>query len=154
MNKKTKQFIEYLISGGVYFWVGYGGFAFFDKVLHWHLFWAVIVSNLIGWTANYLMQRYWVFKSHDLKNHPTQITGRYIVITLADFLLNYLILRQLKAVGVSPYIGQFISAAFFTFWNYFWYRFWVFPEKFPAGHRSKITIMRLLAHHSHGHNTY
>lgn len=154
LQNKTTQFIEYLISGGVYFWVGYGAFAYFDKILHWSLFYTVIISNLIGWTINYLMLRLWVFRNPSLKNHQTQITGRYIFITLADFLLNYLILRWLKQIGITPYIGQFISAAFFTAWNYFWYRFWVFPEKFPAGHKPKVTIMRLLTHRPHGHTSF
>jgi putative flippase GtrA len=75
------------------------------------------------------MQRYWVFNNKSLKGHQTEVTGRYIFITLVDFVLNYLIVASLKAVGISPYIGQFISSGFFTVWNYLWYRFWVFPEK-------------------------
>lgn len=153
-NNKITQFIEYLISGGVYFWVGYGAFAFFDKALHWNLFWAVITSNIIGWTANFLMQRFWVFSNKALNRHQSEITSRYIFITLVDFLLNYLILRCLKGVGITPYFGQFISAAFFTAWNYYWYRFWVFPEKFPAKHKPKVTIIRLLTHRPNGHRSF
>jgi hypothetical protein len=35
----------------------------------------------------------------------------------------------LKSIGISPYVGFFISAGFFTAWNYLWYRFWVFYSK-------------------------
>ena len=157
LNKNRRelliQFIEYMISGGAYFWVGYAIFAYLWSGLHWSLWWATITSNVIGWTVNYLLQRYWVFANKQLKSHQTQVTGRYVFITLVDFLLNYVILYSLRQVGITPYIGQFISSAFFTGWNYFWYRFWVFPEHM-AKHKTKITPARVVAHRAHGHSAY
>jgi putative flippase GtrA len=32
----------------------------------------------------------------------------------------------LRDAGIEPEIGQFIAAGFFTFWNYIWYKLWVF----------------------------
>lgn len=130
-NKKLIiQFAEYMIAGGAYFWVGYGAFFILDKGLHQNLFVTTMVSNVIGWTVNFLLQRYWVFKNPHHSEHMGQTTGRYVFITLVDFGLNYLILAGLKNVGITPYIGQFISSGFFTVWNYLWYRFWVFPERY------------------------
>lgn len=147
------QAIEYMISGGAYFWVGYLTFFALDKGLHWSLLWATMTANVVGWTVNYLLQRYWVFKSSGLKNHKTEVTGRYIFITLVDFILNYFIILGLKTGGISPYIGQFISAAFFTVWNYLWYRFWVFPAKFNK-QKTKVNVKRIVAHRPHGHSAY
>lgn len=122
------QFVEYMISGGAYFWTGYLIFFVADSGLHWNLWWAKLAANVFGWTINYLLQRYWVFKNPHLKGHLARTSGRYIFITLVDFLLDYLIVAGLKSAGLTPYLGQFVSAGFFTVWNYFWYRFWVFPE--------------------------
>ncbi len=160
MAKQTKnsreliiQFVEYMISGGAYFWSGYALFAYLWSGLHWSLWWATIISNFFGWTVNYMLQRFWVFNNSSLKKHQTQVTSRYIFITLVDFLLNYFILYGLRQAGITPYIGQFISSGFFTVWNYLWYRFWVFPEKF-AGQKSRTTVMRVAAHRAHGHSAY
>ena len=147
------QFVEYMVSGGIYFWVGYGLLDYFYYALHWNLWWSTIVSNVVGWTVNYALQRYWVFKNSQLKAHQTQVTARYIFITLVDFVLNYLILYGLRGIGITPAIGQFISSAFFTVWNYLWYRFWVFPEHM-AGHKTTITPARVVAHRAHGHSAY
>lgn len=152
-RKTIVQFVEYLISGGAYFWSGYALFAYLWSGLHWSLWWATIVSNVFGWTVNYLLQRFWVFRSSMLAGNQTQVTGRYIFITLVDFILNYFILYGLKQAGITPYIGQFISAGFFTGWNYFWYRFWVFPEKM-AGQKLKVTPARTVLHRAHGHSAY
>ena len=152
-RKLLIQFIEYMISGGAYFWVGYAAFAYFWSGLHWSLWWATITSNVIGWTVNYLLQRFWVFNNIALKGHQTQVTGRYAFITLVDFLLNYLILYSLRKAGITPYIGQFISSGFFTVWNYLWYRFWVFPERM-AKHKARVTPARFVAHRAHGHSAY
>lgn len=128
-RKTAKQIVEYLVSGGAYFWSGYLAFFIFYSVLHWSLFYAKIGADIIGWIVNYGLQRYWVFDNSDLAKHKTKVTGRYMFITLVDFMIDYLIVRGLKSIGISPYIGQFVSSGFFTVWNYFWYKYWVFPEK-------------------------
>jgi putative flippase GtrA len=85
-------------------------------------------ANLVGWTVNFVMQRYWVFKNPHLKGHLGDVTGRYLLLTGVNFVLDYFIIYGLTLIGITPYIGQFISSGFFTVWNYLWYRFWVFPE--------------------------
>lgn len=120
--------IEYLVSGGAYFWSGYLMFFVLDKGLGLSLWWAKLLANITGWTVNYLLQRYWVFNNPKLKDQATKVTFRYAIITLVNFVLDYLIVAGLKGVGITPYIGQFISSGFFTVWNYFWYKLWVFPE--------------------------
>lgn len=136
INKKQRhevtRFAEYIVSGGAYFWTGYLVFFVVDKGLHGSFFWAKSVSTLSGWTVNYLLQRFWVFKNPKLASHLIEVTGRYIAITLADFVLDYFIVLGLKTIGITPYIGQFVSAGFFTVWNYFWYRWWVFPGKYSV----------------------
>jgi putative flippase GtrA len=120
------RFIQYMISGGAYFWSGYFVFFIADQLLGLNLWWAKLAANLTGWTVNYLLQRYWVFNSAKLKGKQTQVTGRYVAITALNFVLDYLIVRGLKSLGLTPYIGQFVSAGFFTIWNYLWYKLWVF----------------------------
>lgn len=153
-RSEITRFVEYMISGGAYFWSGYLTFFVLDKGVHASFFWAKSLATLIGWTINYLLQRYWVFKNPQLKKHVTEVTGRYIFITLVDFVLDYLIVYSLKLVGVSPYIGQFISSGFFTIWNYVWYRFWVFPDKFAKHRKAHTGILKVVAHRPHGHSAY
>lgn len=127
--REVKRITEYMISGGAFFWSGYVTFFLFDKVLGWNLFWATTLSYLIGWTVNFLLQRYWVFNNPKLKKHEVEVTGRYIFISLINIPINYFILAALKGIGITPYIGQFISSGFFTVWNYLWYKYWVFSAK-------------------------
>lgn len=150
MKKRNRhlliQFVEYMISGGVWFWSGYILIVLLDN--HIGLFWANFIGNAVGITLNFLLQRYWVFRT----KRPGKIAftaGRYVVYTLLNaFLLNYLILYALEEyAGLKPEIGQFIASAFFTVWNYFWYKFWVFPEGSP--HRDKIVKPRLKKAHKH-----
>lgn len=126
------QAVEYLVSGGAYFWAGYGIFALLWSGLGLSLWWAKLGANMFGWTINYVLQRYWVFKNPHLKGKTAAITSRYIIITLVDFVMDYFIVYELKQAGLTPYIGQFVSAGFFTVWNYVWYRWWVFPVRLPT----------------------
>lgn len=152
-RKLLIQFVEYMISGGAYFWSGYALFAVLWSGLGWSLWWAKLTANIFGWTINFLLQRFWVFRNPNLKGHASEVTGRYIFITLVDFMLDYLIVAGLNLIGVTPYIGQFISSGFFTIWNYLWYRFWVFPEKLKRK-KKVLTPARVVVHRAHGHSAY
>lgn len=133
LNKKQRKeltrFAEYMVGGGLWFWSGYIIIVFLaDKI---PLFWANFAGNLVGITLNFIVERYWVFKT----SRPTTLgvaTWRYIVYTaLNAFVLNYFILQGLRQVGIEPAIGQFIASGFFTVWNYLWYKAWVFKGAEP-----------------------
>lgn len=129
MKKHAIQFSKYFIGGSIYFWSGYAIFAVCYSVLGWSWFPAKVAADLVGWTLNYLAQRYWAFNSDNLKLREIQHIGRYIFIESVGFVLDYIIVGALNAVGITPYIGLFISAGFFTIWSFLWYKYWVFPQR-------------------------
>lgn len=96
------QFAKYFTGGGVYFWSGYGVFAVCYSVFKWDWLPAKIASDGVGWTLNYFFQRYWAFASDRLKLSEMQHVGRYITIESIGFVLDYLIIWGLKAIGISP----------------------------------------------------
>lgn len=125
LNRLVIQIAEYMVAGGVWFWSGYIIIVILDDKIP--LFWANFIGNAVGITLNFLINKYWVFKTKRKNNDLLNTTWRYIVYTaLNAFLLNYLILQALRNVGIEPEIGQFIAAGFFTLWNFIWYKLWVF----------------------------
>jgi len=128
----VKRFAKYMAGGGVYFWVGYAVFALCYSGFKWSWLPSKIAADAIGWSLNYLVQRFWAF-SDQVHLSEMQHAGRYVTIESVGFVLDYLIIWGLKSIGVTPYIGFFISAGFFTVWSWLWYKYWVFPEK--AGKR-------------------
>lgn len=129
-----QSIIGYLLGGGVWFWSGYILIVLLDGPLgeifgeSMGLFLANFIGNTVGFTLNFLILRYWAFKS----KNPASLgvaTTKYVVYTVVNvYGLNYLILLGLKQIGIEPEIGQFIASAFFTVWNYFWYKNYVFKE--------------------------
>lgn len=107
-------------------------FAICYSGLHWAWWPAKMLGDAAGWTLNYFLQRYWAFASNSLKKREEVTLAKYAVLTIVNFAIDYGIVGGLKAMGVSPYIGTFVSAGFFTVWNYVWFRFWVFLGKAPA----------------------
>lgn len=121
------RFFKYLVGGSLYFWVGYGVFALCYSAFHWKWLPAKILSDVIGWTLNYLFQRLWAF-SDRVSLGEMRHAGRYVTIESVGFVMDYALIGGLVHVGVSPYIGFLISGIFFTFWSFLWYKYWVFPE--------------------------
>lgn len=117
-----------MAGGGLYFWVGYAVFAVCYSLLKWDWLPSKILADVIGWTLNYLVQRLWAFNDR-INLSEMQHAGRYVFIESIGFVLDYLIIWGLKSIGITPYVGFFISAGFFTVWSWLWYKLWVFPEK-------------------------
>ncbi len=142
LNKKQRKeltrFAEYMIGGGVWFWSGYVIIVLLDDQIG--LFWANVLGQTVGLTLNFIIGRYWAFKT----KKPAKLglaTTRYVIYTaLNAFGLNYLILLGLKNVGIDPAIGQFIASAFFTFWNYYWYKVYVFKGSEKPRHIKHHTV--------------
>lgn len=130
--REVKRITEYLVSGGAFFWSGY----IVLLALNWwlgpaYLWLSTSVSYLVGWAVNYLLQRYWVFNNPKLAKHQTEVTSRYIFVSLLNLVINYVIIQVWVNIGYRIEIGPFISSAFFTVWNYVLYKYYVFPSKFP-----------------------
>ena len=124
-SRELTRIGEYMVGGGLWFWSGYVIIVYLNGRMP--LFWVNFIGNAVGITLNFLVERYWAFKA----SRPTTLfvaTKRYIVYTVLNaFLLNFFILALLKnQLGIQPKIGQFMAAGFFTIWNYFWYKTWVF----------------------------
>lgn len=128
-HKRIIQFVEYMIGGGVYFWVGLGIFVVCYSGLHWDWLPSKALADIVGWTLNYMIQRYWAFDDKRLALQEGSVRFKYILINAIDFVIDYGIVAWLKSLGVTPYISFFVVAAFTTVWDYLWYRFWVFKPK-------------------------
>ena len=137
-----RQLVEYLVAGGAFFWSGYLAFAIFDSIFHLPLFMAKQLANIIGLSISYVLEDQWVFKKGKARiPYDRRRTLRYIIITVINFGIDYLIVAGLKQEGITPYIGQFLSAGFFTVWNFIWYKYWVFAHT-PSKKKGKRTVRR------------
>lgn len=141
-HRLGEQFAKYIAGGTLYFWVAYGVFALCYSGLHWPWLPAKLVGDVAGWPLNYLAQRFWAFKQQ-VHLSEMQHAARYVFIEGVGFAIDYLMIWGLKAVGVTPYIGLFISAGFFTVWSFVWYKYWVFPETGGKKSAKRMPVVEL-----------
>ena len=116
------QFLKYNFGGLLYFWSAWiiitFGTDYFGSVR------AYILGNLVGLTLNYLVQRFWTFD----KSGKTILSSgwKFILLTVVNLGLGYLLLQFLVKIGIPLWLAQFGNAGFFTIWNWFFYKYWVF----------------------------
>jgi putative flippase GtrA len=128
LKREARRFAKYLVGGNVYFWSGYAIFAICYSGFDWNWLPSKIAADVIGWTLGYVVQRRWTFADR-IHLSEMEHAGRYVFIESVGFVIDYAIIGGLKWLGITPYIGFFISAGFFTVWSYLWYKYWVFPER-------------------------
>ena len=138
-KKELKRIAEYMVSGGAQFWSGYAAFAVFDLIFRIPFWPNRVMSYAVGVIVNFYLQRYWVFGKKKLSKKQVHTSAeKYYTLMFTNFLLDLAIVGGLyELAGVSPYIGQFVSAGFFTVYNYLLFKFWVFRTKKQEGKSHK-----------------
>lgn len=130
---EVKRMVEYAVTGGAWFWSGYAMFALLYSVFHTDVITAKVVSYIFGLLVNFILERFWVFRDTHAKKQLQKVTYKYVLLSALNLGIDVLIVWGLEQIGISPYIGQFVSAGFFTIWNYVWYKLWVFTKKKSPG---------------------
>lgn len=133
-NKRVVQFAEYMVGGGLYFCSGLIIFAVTYNGLHWKWYISKGLADIVGWSLNYIVQRYWAFASSKLKGQDKRVVFRFVLVNAIDLIFDYAIVAACIAwvplsLKLRPYVGFVLSASFTTVWDYLWYRFWVFKPK-------------------------
>lgn len=131
-KKALTRFGEYMLSGGAQFWSGYSAFALLDQVFGVTFWWAKSAAYFVGVVINYFLERFWVFGRRRIsKKNIERTAAQFSGLMLVNFFLDLAIVGGLRELGITPYIGQFISSGFFTVWN------WIMFNKIFAGRRQK-----------------
>lgn len=123
------QFVYFNFGGVVFFVSGYFVFALLYGLFGWHWLIAKGLADIVGWTLNYFIQHYLAFHEDSKKLGHRKVLKKYVPFSLFNVLIDYAIVGGLKALGVTPFIGLWVSSIFFTIWKYVWYRFWVFRHR-------------------------
>ncbi len=142
-KKSLKEIIQYSITGGAWFWSGYAMFALCYSVFGLDIVPAKIISYIFGLSVNFLLERFWVFNDSKARKELDTVTIRYVSLSVINLGIDTAVVWGLSKLGVSPYIGQFVSAGFFTIWNYVWYKLWVFARnKNPHPRRAASPVLK------------
>ncbi|CAN5660818.1 hypothetical protein BH23PAT2_BH23PAT2_05820 [soil metagenome] len=139
-KKELRRISAYMVSGGAQFWSGYAAFAVLDIVFSMSFWPARVLSYGLGVVVNYYLERYWVFKSKRMSKKQIDLSARkYYSLMATNFALDMAIVGGLYEIfGVTAYIGQFVSAGYFTVWNYVLFKVWVFAKKRRSPNRLPV----------------
>jgi putative flippase GtrA len=123
-----------MVGGGLYFVTGLIVFAITFNGLNWPWYISKGLADILGWSLNYAVQRYWAFSNSKLKGQDRRVVSRFVLVNAVDLIFDYAIVAACIAwvplsLNLRPYIGFALSASFTTIWDYLWYRFWVFKPK-------------------------
>lgn len=136
------EFVKYNIAGTVFFWSTYLLFFVFETFLKWPPVQALAVASIIGHIFYFILDKEWVFSSDGSTKKSIGEFIRFAIFMTFNYLLNlFLVWALLTYAGLSPYLGQFVTAGFFVFWSYLGLKYWVFPAQ-VSNKRSKADAAR------------
>lgn len=123
------QFIKLQLAGNVLFWGTYIGFFVFREVLHWPELTSLATASVIAHILFFIVDSEWVFdEKGERRKTPGELT-RFIIFMGLNYFINIGIISSLSYyLHVTPYIGQFVAALFFTFWTFIGLKYWVFRK--------------------------
>lgn len=138
------EFIKLQMAGNIPFWGTYLINFGLDKGAGVDKFQALLVATVLANALFFIADDRWVFSHSRKKRKTSSEVWRFIVFMSISALITFNITWQLYSIlGISTYIGQFISAALSILWTFVGLRFWVFapPRRhapLPSKRRARI----------------
>lgn len=142
MNRRQKrslietaiEFVKLQLAGNILFWGTYIGYFVGREVVGWDSMTSLVISSLCAHFLFFLANKEWVFEDETGKRKTGVEAVRFIIFMGLNFFINIGIITGLdNYYDIDPYIGQFISAFFFTIWSFIGLKYWVFRDvKHPA----------------------
>ena len=132
------EFIKLQLAGNILFWGTYIGFFLLHEVAKWPEVSALATASVIAHILFFIANSEWVFdEKGKRKKSPGELT-RFVIFMGINYFINLGIIYSLSHFfGITPYIGQFISAMFFTLWTFVGLKYWVFHE---AHHHASLRV--------------
>lgn len=127
--KNLIEFIKLQLAGNILFWGTYLGYFVLDKWAGWQHLHALVTASLAAHVLFFIVNKEWVFNTDNDQQKTAAEAVRFAVFMGLNFFINIGIITWLDVfLGVTPYIGQFIAAMFFTVWTWLGLKFWVFRK--------------------------
>lgn len=123
------EFVKLQLAGNILFWGTYIGYFVGREFIHWDSMTALITSSLLAHLLFFIVNKEWVFEDETGKRKTGVEAVRFIIFMGLNFFINIAIITGLdNYFDIDPYIGQFISALFFTVWSFIGLKYWVFRD--------------------------
>jgi len=128
------EFVKLQLAGNILFWGTYIGYFLLFELAGWGYMEALVTASLASHLLFFIVNKEWVFEDETGKRKTSIEAIRFALFMGLNFFINIAIVTGLQQyLDISPYIGQFISAFFFTIWSFVGLKYWVFRDvKHPA----------------------
>lgn len=121
------EFLKLQLAGNIPFWGTLWISLFLDKYVGLPKFESLLIGTVLSYTAFFFISDRWVFNLSRSKRRAITNAWRFVVFMSATAVLTFFITWTLyDKLGISIYIGQFISAAISITWTFAGMKFWVF----------------------------
>ncbi len=141
--KNLIEFLKLQLAGNVLFWGTYLGYFVFEQWAGWAHLPALVTASLIAHVLFFIVDKEWVFNTDTGREKTVGEAMRFAIFMGLNFFINIGIITGLDVFfGITPYIGQFISAMFFTFWTWLGLKFWVFHSVSPQTKQHSLYAKR------------
>lgn len=121
-----KEFIRYVIVGGISFLADFGTLTLFEELIFrqqtdWQIFISTAAGFIVGLLINYILSLIFVFRAKDNKNSGKSV-GDFIIFTLVG-VIGLAITEVLMHLGVNVLgfhymITKIVTAGIVLIWNY------------------------------------
>lgn len=123
------EFVKLQLAGNILFWGTYIGYFLLFEVAEWGYLEALVTASLVAHFLFFIANKEWVFEDETGKRKTSVEAVRFVLFMGLNFFINLGIITGLKEYfDITPYIGQFISAFFFTIWSFVGLKYWVFRD--------------------------
>ena len=120
-NSVFGQFLRYLVTGGLAFFVDFGLFALCLYLLDWHYLLANLVGLVAGLVLNYALSILWVFTAckRTLEKKKVAEFTLFTLVGIAGVGINQLLMYlMVDGLDLNEMLSKMVAAILVLMWNF------------------------------------
>ncbi|MCC3276866.1 MULTISPECIES: GtrA family protein [unclassified Arthrobacter] len=120
--------VKFLAVGGFSFIIDLGLLVLLHEVGNLDLWVATPIAFIVSLVFNFLMQRSFTFRS---THKPLMSLLKYLLLVALNVAATDIIVNWFAGAGLGYSTGKVVSTVATMVWNYFIYKYWIFPAASP-----------------------
>lgn len=129
--------VKFLLIGGLSFVIDLGLLILLHEFFGVGLWIATPISFIASLVFNFALQRSFTFKA---TNRSIESLIKYVLLVIFNIFATDIIVNLFAGTELTYATGKVVSTVSTMVWNFFIYKYWIFPSRDPAEHSEKHRV--------------
>lgn len=120
---------RFIVAGGIAAMIDLGALYALTAYIGFHYLTSVVIAFITAFTVSFILQKFWTFRDHSIRNIHQQ-SMFYFIVSLGNFFLNtYLMYVSVEKIHIHYLVAQILVGGMIACLSFVLYKYVIFAQQ-------------------------